>query len=47
MVDNDILSFRLENVTPILKVKDISISLSFYVDILGFKNAEWEDLTRQ
>jgi len=43
MVDNDILSFRLENVTPILKVKDMSISLSFYVDILGFKNAEWGD----
>jgi len=37
------LNFRLENVTPILNVKDIPKSLEFYVDILGFKNAEWGD----
>ncbi|MBN8788657.1 MAG: VOC family protein [Terrimonas sp.] len=35
--------FRLENITPILNVKDISRSLAFYVGILGFKNAEWGD----
>ena len=35
------LNFRVENVKPILYVKDMSQSLSFYVDILGFKNAEW------
>ena len=35
------LNFRVENVTPILYVKDMAQSLSFYVDILGFKNAEW------
>lgn len=43
MADNETLNFRLENVTPILNVKDISKSLQFYVDILGFKNAEWGD----
>ena len=43
MADNETLNFRLENVTPILNVKDISKSLEFYVDILGFKNAEWGD----
>jgi len=41
MADNNSLSFRLENVTPILTVKDMSRSLAFYVGILGFKNAEW------
>ena len=35
------LNFRIENITPILYVKDMSRSLAFYVDILGFKNAEW------
>lgn len=35
--------FRLENITPILNVKDISLSLAFYVGILGFKNAKWGD----
>ena len=37
------LSFRIENITPVLYVKDMSRSLVFYVDILGFKNAEWGD----
>jgi catechol 2,3-dioxygenase-like lactoylglutathione lyase family enzyme len=35
------LDFRIENIAPILNVKDISSSLAFYVDILGFKNASW------
>lgn len=37
------LSFRIENITPVLCVKEMSRSLAFYVDILGFKNAEWGD----
>jgi catechol 2,3-dioxygenase-like lactoylglutathione lyase family enzyme len=41
MSNNDNLNFRLENVSPILYVKDMSRSLAFYVEILGFKNAEW------
>lgn len=41
MTNNDTLNIRLENITPILYVKDMSRSLAFYVDILGFKNAEW------
>jgi catechol 2,3-dioxygenase-like lactoylglutathione lyase family enzyme len=43
MTDNDALSFRLENVTPILNVKDMTLSLAFYIGILGFRNAEWGD----
>lgn len=34
-------SFRIENIAPVLYVEDMSRSLAFYVDILGFKNAEW------
>lgn len=36
-------NFRIENVAPVLYVKDMAITLSFYVDILGFKNADWGD----
>ncbi len=43
MPGKDTLNFRVENITPILYVKDMSRSLEFYVDILGFKNAEWGD----
>lgn len=35
--------FRIENVAPVLYVKDMALTLSFYVDILGFKNADWGD----
>jgi len=43
MTDNQPSNFRIENVTPILYVKDMTQSLSFYVDTLGFKNADWGD----
>jgi catechol 2,3-dioxygenase-like lactoylglutathione lyase family enzyme len=33
----------VEAVTPILNVSDMNRSLRFYVDLLGFKNAEWGD----
>lgn len=36
-------TFHVENVTPILYVSDMARSLAFYVDILGFKKAEWGD----
>ena len=39
------LNFRIENVTPILYVADMSKSLAFYVDILGFSKAAWGDDT--
>ena len=32
---------RIENIQPILSVKNMSASRAFYVDILGFKEAEW------
>ena len=34
---------RLENIQPILSVKDIALSKEFYVHKLGFKEAEWGD----
>lgn len=38
-----LLNFRIENIAPVLSVRDIQRSLKFYVDILGFRNAEWGD----
>ena len=43
MVKKEHLNFRMENISPILYVTDMARSLAFYVDILGFKNAEWGD----
>lgn len=40
---NEKLSFHIENIQPILSVKDMNVSRAFYVDILGFKEAEWGD----
>ena len=34
---------RIENISPILFVSDMQRSLRFYVDLLGFENAEWGD----
>lgn len=35
------LRTRFESAAPILKVADMSVSLRYYVDVLGFRNAEW------
>src|SRR5262245_31177150 len=32
---------RFEHATPILSVSDLARSLRYYVDVLGFTNAEW------
>jgi catechol 2,3-dioxygenase-like lactoylglutathione lyase family enzyme len=32
-----------EGANPILRVEDMATSLSFYVDLLGFKAEEWGD----
>jgi catechol 2,3-dioxygenase-like lactoylglutathione lyase family enzyme len=37
------LDIHIENIQPILSVKDMNISRAFYVDILGFEEAEWGD----
>lgn len=37
------MNYRIENICPILYVNDMAKSLAFYVDILGFKKAEWGD----
>jgi len=35
------VTVRFENSQPILRVDDIEKSLRFYVNILGFRNADW------
>ena len=35
------LSIRIENIQPILSVKDMTVSRHFYKDILGFNEADW------
>ena len=37
------LDIHIENIQPILSVKDMNTSRAFYVDILGFKEADWGD----
>ena len=41
MVSVSPVTVRFENSQPILLVEDINASLGFYVDKLGFKNADW------
>lgn len=35
------INFRIENIQPILNVKDMAASRLFYKDILGFTEADW------
>jgi catechol 2,3-dioxygenase-like lactoylglutathione lyase family enzyme len=39
--NNEKLPIRIENIRPILSVKDMKASRAFYVDVLGFKEVEW------
>jgi catechol 2,3-dioxygenase-like lactoylglutathione lyase family enzyme len=39
----DNADIRIENIQPILSVKDIAVSREFYVNTLGFEEAEWGD----
>lgn len=39
------LPIRLEGIQPILNVKNIAASKTFYVDILGFSEDNWGDET--
>ena len=34
---------RFENAAPILRVSDMATSVRYYVDVLGFRNADWGD----
>jgi catechol 2,3-dioxygenase-like lactoylglutathione lyase family enzyme len=36
-----VTSVRFEGSQPILRVEKMEASLRFYVDLLGFKNADW------
>jgi predicted lactoylglutathione lyase len=35
------LPIQIENITPILSVKDMTVSRNFYKIILGFEEADW------
>lgn len=35
------IQMRIENIQPILSVKDMNASRAFYKDILGFAEADW------
>ena len=37
----EIKKTRFEHAVPILRVSDMAASVRYYVDILGFQNAEW------
>ena len=41
MENTETSGVRFENSHPILRVESMEASLRFYVDLLGFKNAEW------
>lgn len=43
MTTKNASGIRLENIQPILSVKDMALSKDFYVNQLGFKEAEWGD----
>ena len=43
MNENVPLNFRIENISPILYVKDMAKSLEFYVHTLVFRKADWGD----
>lgn len=34
---------RFEGIDPILNVRDIEVSLKYYIDVLGFTKAAWGD----
>ena len=40
-MDND-LPTRFERIDPILRVENLSVSLRYYVDVLGFEQEPWE-----
>jgi hypothetical protein len=35
------MKYKIENIAPVRNVADMSKSLAFYVDVLGFSNADW------
>lgn len=37
----DVSRTRFENAAPILRVADMTASVRYYVDVLGFRNADW------
>jgi hypothetical protein len=41
MSDTKHMRTKFENSAPILRVADMSVSVRYYVEVLGFKNADW------
>src|SRR2546430_8662103 len=46
-MSREVSKTRFEGAAPILSVKDMSASVRYYVNVLGFRNADWgtEDFT--
>jgi predicted lactoylglutathione lyase len=43
VLKKDALPMRMENIVPVLCVKDMAASRAFYIGIMGFTEAEWGD----
>lgn len=41
MAPNNAMKTRFEHADPILSVSDMAVSVRYYVDALGFRNADW------
>src|SRR2546427_7476027 len=46
-MSREVSKTKFEGAAPILSVKDVSASVRYYVNVLGFRNADWgtEDFT--
>lgn len=38
------MKYRIENIQPVLNVRDIAVSVEFYTNVLGFEAAPWGNL---
>lgn len=41
LIENEKLPIHIENIVPILSVKDMQVSRAFYGGLLGFKEVTW------
>ena len=45
MPESGPITVHFENSQPILRVESMEASLRFYLDLLGFRNADWAAMT--
>jgi catechol 2,3-dioxygenase-like lactoylglutathione lyase family enzyme len=41
MTPTNALKTRFEHADPILSIRDMTVSVRYYVDVLGFRSADW------